>query len=61
MNTDPTYKMPEHFRWNLKCKNCLGGMEADGHFSMSEVDAYLSAHIEAFGHTKYDLEIILDR
>ena len=54
------YKMPKHFRWNLKCKECSGDIEADGHYSMSEMDAYLSIHLEAFGHNRYDLEIIKD-
>ena len=54
------FKMPEHFRWNLKCKGCPAGMEADGHSSMATMDAYLSSHIEAFGHKKYDLTITTD-
>jgi hypothetical protein len=53
------YEMPEHFRFKLNCKDCPAGLEADGHYSMSVIDAYLSAHIEAFGHVKYDLQIIL--
>jgi len=54
------YQMPEHFRFKLKCKDCPGGLEADGHYSMSVMDAYLSGHIEAFGHTRYELVIMLD-
>lgn len=54
------YSMPEHFRWKLSCKDCPSRMEADGHYTMAEMDAYLSAHIKAFGHTRYDLQIDLD-
>jgi len=54
-------KMPEHFRWKLSCKECPAGMEADGHNTMARMDAYLSGHIKGFGHTKYALEIILDK
>ena len=51
--------MPEHFRWKIDCKECEAGGEADGHYGMSAMDAWLSEHIKAFGHTKYDLEIVL--
>ena len=54
-------KMPAHFRWRLMCKQCSGGMEADGHDSMSIMDTYLAGHIEAFGHLRYNFEIILDK
>ena len=53
--------MPEHFRWSLRCLNCPAAMEADGHNSTSYMNTWLSGHIEAFGHTKYTLKIILDK
>lgn len=49
--------MPEHFRYKLHCLDCNGGIEADGHNSMSCIDIYLSGHIEAFNHKRYTLEI----
>lgn len=52
-------EMPESFRFKLDCKDCNAGLEGDGHFSMACIDAYLASHIEAFGHTRYNLEIII--
>ena len=51
------FKMPSHFRWKLHCKSCDAGTDADGHDSLSCMNTYISGHIEAFGHTKYELEI----
>lgn len=51
------FRMPEHFRCKLRCKDCEAGTDMDGHYSLSCIDAYVSGHIEAFGHTKYELEI----
>ncbi len=52
--------MPEHFRFKLSCTVCGGSLDADGHNSMSCLDAYLSEHIAAFGHNQYTLAIRLD-
>ena len=53
--------MPGHFRFKLTCTDCGASLAADGHNSMSCLDAYLSEHIAAFGHKEYDLVIRLDR
>ena len=54
---DNEYKMPENFRWKIECLECGTGVDANGHDSMSYMDAWLSGHITAFGHTHYDLKI----
>lgn len=51
------YKMPENFRWKIECIECITGIDADGHDSMSCIDAWLSGHITTFGHTHYNLKI----
>ena len=51
------YKMPENFRWKIECLECNSGVDADGHDSMSYMDAWLSGHIVTFGHTNYNLKI----
>ena len=56
-DTASEYKMPENFRWKIECPECNIGMDADGHNSMSCIDAWLSGHIGSFGHTHYDLNI----
>ena len=56
MNTQKA-GMPEHFRFSLHCEECSGGLEADGHYSMSCLDVYIQSHIETFGHRRYRLEI----
>lgn len=56
-DTTSEYKMPENFRWQIECPECETIMDADGHSSMSHIDAWLSGHIGSFGHTHYDLKI----
>ena len=56
-DTSSEYKMPENFRWKIECLECGTGADADGHDSMSCIDAWLSGHITAFGHAHYDLKI----
>ena len=51
------YKMPENFRWKIECLECDIGIDANGHDSISCIDAWLSGHIAAFGHTHYDIKI----
>lgn len=51
------YKMPENFRWKIECPECNIATDADGHNSMSCMDAWLSGHIGALGHTYYNLKI----
>ncbi len=51
------YKMPENFRLKIECPECNIGIDADGHNSMSCIDAWLSGHIWALGHTHYNLKI----
>ena len=51
------YSLPEHFRWQLECCACPASIAADGHYSMSCMDAWLSAHLVEFGHVAYRLII----
>lgn len=56
-DTSDRYKMPENFRWKLECKSCKIYIDANGHYTMAEMDAWLSGHIKAFKHSQYDLKI----
>lgn len=49
--------LPEHFRFRISCQDCSASLEADGHSTMSCLDAWLSGHMDAFGHNEYHLEI----
>lgn len=51
------YKMPKNFRWKLQCKECEYSVDANGQYSIECMDESLSGHIDAAGHTKYELEI----
>jgi hypothetical protein len=61
----PTHKiaLPEHFRVDVTCLQCTGGLcgvEMDCHNTVADIDTYLSGHKKAFGHTKYTLELKYD-
>lgn len=51
------YKMPKDFRWKLLCKDCEYSVDANGRDSIECMDESLARHIEASGHTKYELDI----
>lgn len=51
------FMMPENFRFKLSCKDCSAEIDAPGHDSMSHLDAWLSGHLDEFGHENYDLKI----
>ena len=52
------FQLPSHFRFKLKCKECNGSMEEDGHKTMAVIDTYLAGHINEQHHRKFELEIL---
>lgn len=52
--------LPKHFRFDLQCLQCNGELQADAHGTMADMDAWIGAHFEEFGHYRYLLKLFKD-